>query len=324
MTRTLSLFLLIAILLATAAPAFADSTYVVRSGDTLYSIARKFGVTVAAIARANNITNTSLIFVGQTLVIPSGASAASSSSGTSSSTGGNTGASGATGPCPRMYIVQRGETLRRIASKCGTTVAAIVSANGLGNPNLIFVGQVLTIPNGANGTNGSTPPGAGSTGSSGGTGSTTSPTAAPTAIPAVAPTATSAPVVSGRGITGELTLCNPEKPSFAVKIERICFRELIINTTGQPVSYGVLGVQATNLSGGPSQFQTSWRGDLSIPANGVGPTGNGWEDGLYIQQPGIYRLSLAICYSNIDTCLSGGDWQTLTAGVNVTAVIWNP
>lgn len=304
MTRTLSLFLLIAILLASAAPAFADSTYVVRSGDTLYSIARKFGVTIAAIARANNITNTNLIFVGQTLVIPSNASnasGASSSSATSSSTG------GATGPCPRTYIIQRGETLRRIASKCGTTVAAIVTANGLGNPNLIYAGQVLTIPNGA-------------TGSAGGTGSTVS----PTAVPTVAPTATSVPVTSGRGITGELTLCNPEKPSFAAKIERICFRELIINTTSQPVSYGILGVQATNLSGGPSQFQTSWRGDLSIPANGVGPTGNGWEDGIYIQEAGTYRLTLAICYSNIDTCLTGGDWQTLTSGVNVTVVIWNP
>ncbi len=312
MTRTLSLFLLITILLTAAAPAFADSTYVVRSGDTLYSIARKFGVTVAAIARANNITNTSLIFVGQTLVIPSNASAASSSSGTSSSTGGNTGASGATGPCPRTYLVQRGETLRRIASKCGTTVAAIVAANGLGNPNLIYAGQVLTIPNGT-------------TGSAGGTGSTTSPTAVPTSpVPTVAPTATSAPLVSGKGLTGELTLCNPEKPSFAVKIERICFRELLINTTSQPVSYGILGVHAANLSGGPSQFQTSWRGDLSIPANGVGPTGNGWEDGIYIQEPGTYRLTLAICYSNIDTCLTGGEWQTLTSGVNVTAIIWNP
>ena len=306
MTRTLSLFLLIAILLATAAPAFADSTYVVRSGDTLYSIARKFGVTVAAIARANNITNTSLIYVGQTLVIPSNASGASSSSGTGSSTSG-----GNTGPCPQTYIVQRGETLRRIASKCGTTVAAIVAANGLGNPNLIYAGQVLTIPNGT-------------TGSAGGTGSTVSPTAAPTAVPVVSPTATPAPVVSGKGVTGELTLCNPEKPSFAAKIERICFRELLINTTSQPVSYGVLGVQATNLSGGPSQFQTSWRGDLSIPANGVGPTGNGWEDGIYIQEAGTYRLTLAICYSNIDTCLTGGDWQTLTGGVNVTVVIWNP
>ena len=302
MTRTISLFLLIAILLATATPAFADSTYVVRSGDTLYSIARKFGVTVAAIARANNITNTSLIYVGQTLVIPSNASSASSSSGTSSSTGGNT---GATGPCSRTYVVQRGETLRRIASKCGTTVSAIVAANGLGNPNLIYVGQVLTIPNGT-------------------TGSTVSPTAAPTAAPVVSPTATPASVVSGRGVSGELTLCNPEKPSFAAKIERICFRELLINTTGQPVSYGILGVQATNLSGGPSQFQTSWRGDLSIPANGVGPTGNGWEDGIYIQEAGTYRLTLAICYSNIDTCLTGGDWQTLTGGVNVTVVIWNP
>ena len=44
------------------------------------------------------------------------------------------------------HIVQRGENLFRIALRYGTTVQAIASANGIANPSLIYVGQVLTIP----------------------------------------------------------------------------------------------------------------------------------------------------------------------------------
>ena len=150
----------------------------------------------------------------------------------------------------------------------------------------------------------------------------TAPTDTPVPPP---PTATAAPSTT-HGVTGTLTLCNPEKPSFAATIERVCFRELLVNHNSTAVSYGILGVQATNLTGGPNQFQTSWRGDLSIPANGVGPTGSGWEDGMYIDTAGTYRLTLSICYSNVGTCLapSGGDWETLTSGVNVTVVNWTP
>ena len=147
----------------------------------------------------------------------------------------------------------------------------------------------------------------------------------PTDTPAPpSPTNTSAPV-SKHGITGQLTLCNPEKPTFATNIERVCFRELIVNNSGAPVTYGILGVQATNLSGGPSQFQTSWSGELVVGPGAVGPTGGGWEDGMYIAAPGTYRLTLNICYSDVDTCLgSNGDWETLTTGMNVTVVDWTP
>ena len=45
-------------------------TYIVRPGDTLWSIAQRFGVTPQAIMLANGITNPNYIFVGQTLIIP--------------------------------------------------------------------------------------------------------------------------------------------------------------------------------------------------------------------------------------------------------------
>jgi hypothetical protein len=125
-------------------------------------------------------------------------------------------------------------------------------------------------------------------------------------------------------MVGELTLCNPEKPTFAIKIERICFRMKITNTTNNKINYSILGVQATNLSGGANQFQSSWRGDLSVAANSVGPTSSGWEDGIYIQNAGTYALQLSICYAVSETCFAGSGWEILTPGVNVTAIYWVP
>ncbi len=104
-----------------------QTTYIVQPGDTLYRIARAFGVTPEAIAAANNIFNFNLIYVGQRLVIPGG-----------------------TTPPPQhvIHIVRYGDTLASIARQYGTTVAAIASANGIGNVNRIFVGQRLIIPGG--------------------------------------------------------------------------------------------------------------------------------------------------------------------------------
>lgn len=49
-------------------------------------------------------------------------------------------------PAPRTYTVRRGDNLFRIALRFGTTVEAIARANGILNPNRIYVGQVLLIP----------------------------------------------------------------------------------------------------------------------------------------------------------------------------------
>ncbi len=77
--RRVVLVMLVAMLLgsvlaeaAAAAPSQADSAYVVRPGDTLGTIAARFGVSAAALARANGITNPDRIYVGQNLVIPGG------------------------------------------------------------------------------------------------------------------------------------------------------------------------------------------------------------------------------------------------------------
>ena len=390
MNRLLALSLVIAIVCLTAGPAIAapahDVIYIVQSGDTLFRIALRFGVTVAAIQQANGLTS-NLIFVGQRLVIPTSAS----SGGTTGGSTGGTGSTGTTGTniCGAAYTVQRGDTLRIIANKCGATISAIASLNGLVNRDLIFVGQALRMPASATGSTApvnNPPPVSNPTpvptnvsgGASkcpaiytvqrgdtlriigekcgvtaqailannvlpnpnlifvgqqlsipGGSGAGSVPpppvsTQPPANNPPPAATLPPPPVSNTRGVVGQLTLCNPEKPSFAARIERICFRELITNTTGSPVSYGILGVQATNLSGGANQFQTSWRGDLVVPAGGQGPVGGGWEDGIYIEQAGVYRLQLAVCFSTVDGCLAGTGWELLTAGVDVKVVIWTP
>lgn len=101
--------------------------YVVRWGDTVHIIARRYGVSVQDIVAANNLANPDLIRAGDVLIIP-----------------------GATAPSPQpgVHIVRRGETLRSIARLYGTTVDAIARANGIVNPDFIYVGQRLTIPGG--------------------------------------------------------------------------------------------------------------------------------------------------------------------------------
>jgi len=106
--------------------------YIVRPGDTLYSIARQFGVSVQAILAANNLPNPNCIYVGQKLLIPSpGTPAPTPTPGP--------------WPQPTVYVVQPGDTLYSIARRFGTTVQAIAQANHIINPNRIYVGQRLVI-----------------------------------------------------------------------------------------------------------------------------------------------------------------------------------
>lgn len=150
-----------------------------------------------------------------------------------------------------------------------------------------------------------------------------SPIPSPTPTLNAPPPATPTPAPLGtRGITGQLFLCNP-KTIYAAGWERICFVELIQNHTGARINYGILGVQATNLSGGPSQFQTSWSGDLAIDPGCLGPTdrcGGAWEDGMKMNAVGTFSLTLQICYSSKITCQGGGEWETLTPGIVITVV----
>ena len=100
--------------------------YTVKRGDTLWGIAKKFGVTVSAVVNANNIRNPNLIYVGEVFIIPHMTSAESF---------------GYT-----LYTVRRGDTLWGISRKFDTSINSIVALNGIENPNLIYAGEVFKIP----------------------------------------------------------------------------------------------------------------------------------------------------------------------------------
>ena len=109
-------------------PPSTGTTYTVQPGDTLYRIAKRWGVTVEQLAEANAIPNIHFIRVGQQLTIPG--------KGTPSSPP----------VTAKTYTVKGGDTLYGIARKFGTTVPKLAEANRLSNVNLIRIGQVLTIP----------------------------------------------------------------------------------------------------------------------------------------------------------------------------------
>ena len=98
----------------------APMWYVVRPGDTLWTIAQRYGTTVATLASLNQIQHPDLIFPGQTLRIPIQSAAA-------------------------QYTVQPGDTLWAIARQYHTSVETLVQLNRISNPDLIYPGQVLTL-----------------------------------------------------------------------------------------------------------------------------------------------------------------------------------
>ncbi len=102
------------------------TVHVVQPGETLFSIARQYGTTVEAIMAANGLTGTT-IRVGQRLIIAPA-----------------TGVT-ATPPNTAVHVVRRGETLFSIAQQYGTTVEAIMAANGM-RSDRIYAGQALRIP----------------------------------------------------------------------------------------------------------------------------------------------------------------------------------
>ena len=124
----------VALVLAMAAPVLAQGSvvHVVRSGENLFRIALRYGVTYQAIAAANSIANPNHIYAGQRLVIPGQGSA----------------------PAPTLsgqtYIVRLGDTLSAIALRFGVSTWALAQTNNIRNPSFIYVGQVLYISGGGN------------------------------------------------------------------------------------------------------------------------------------------------------------------------------
>lgn len=123
------LMLLLLATFAPVAPAGAANcawTHLVRPGDTLGVIAAYYGTTVSDLVSLNNISNPNLIYWGTTLCISETIPPP--------------------GPYPVTYTVHSGDTLGYLAYRLGISIGELALHNGIGNPNLIFAGETITVP----------------------------------------------------------------------------------------------------------------------------------------------------------------------------------
>ncbi len=129
MKRLIVLVITVVSLLGMAAPpaeAWGNCTlyHRVHFGETLASIARFYGTSFPYLASINNLSNPNFIFAGELLCVR------------------------VYNPPPQQttYVVQRGDWLALIARRFNVSLAALLQANPLMNPNFIFPGEVLIIP----------------------------------------------------------------------------------------------------------------------------------------------------------------------------------
>ena len=108
------------------------ASYTVKSGDTLSAIAAKYGTTYQALASTNSISNPNDIYVGQVIKVSATATAASSQAVSSINSNGS-------------YTVKSGDTLYGIALANGLNWQTLAKQNGISDPNVIFVGQKLSL-----------------------------------------------------------------------------------------------------------------------------------------------------------------------------------
>ena len=120
-TNTLSVGQKLVIPSISVSPEVSD-TYIVQKGDSLWSIANKFNMTVSELKNLNNLTN-NLLSIGQVLKIPQGKTSTEN-----------------------IYTVKKGDSLWTIANRYNTTVEKIKVLNNL-TSNLLSIGQQLKIPN---------------------------------------------------------------------------------------------------------------------------------------------------------------------------------
>lgn len=158
---------------AEAAPAPSDdsqpATVTLKPGDNLTHIAAQYGTSIDAILAANGLPNANRIYAGQSLIIPNADSAvadqppapvadtpaptanaptpvADTATAPADTATADPSADASTPTDSSTYTVQPGDTAYRIARTLGVDQGALLQANGISNPNRVYVGQVLTIP----------------------------------------------------------------------------------------------------------------------------------------------------------------------------------
>ena len=135
---------------------YSDTVHEVQAGDTLYSISKKYGVSVSAIQDANGFSDNG-IKVGQKIKIPDGTASSASVSqtsktaapaGTSSPASASSSATTSknTVNSDGSYTVQKGETWFGISKKYGVSVADLQKLNGVSGDAALKVGQKIKVP----------------------------------------------------------------------------------------------------------------------------------------------------------------------------------
>jgi len=130
---------------APVTPAVGGSSYTVKSGDSLWKIAKANNISVAALRQANNLSNDALK-VNQKLTIPAAPATAATGTPTTSAEWqpGTHSENGQT-----THIVDIGESLSSIAKKYSVSVADLMKANNMSDSKRIVVSQKLVIPSAA-------------------------------------------------------------------------------------------------------------------------------------------------------------------------------
>ena len=126
-------------------PSRATKEHLVAGGETLSQIARRHNISLASLLKANRLTKTSLIFVGQRLEVPS-PSEPTSNENLSGVTGNVVGKPTSICLFHGFHKIKAGETISKLASVFGVSTQALLSANKLNPNSTIFIGQKIVIP----------------------------------------------------------------------------------------------------------------------------------------------------------------------------------
>lgn len=148
----------------------SQATYTVVAGDTLKRIASKFNTSIESLEKANNLTSTSIIKVGQTLIIGSSAKAAAATAQAVETTAKAAPRPAVVAKAPpvkpaavqekaeakplekpqsteeKSYVVAKGDNPYSLAKKFNVTQAALMKANNIDDPKKLKIGQKLVIP----------------------------------------------------------------------------------------------------------------------------------------------------------------------------------
>jgi spore germination protein len=93
--------------------------YVVKSGDTLWSISKQFSVDTSQISYANQLKNNDILIIGQSLLIPEP---------------------------NKEYIVQPGDSLNTVSTRVNISLRELIDFNQISNPSQLYIGQLIVLP----------------------------------------------------------------------------------------------------------------------------------------------------------------------------------